>query len=155
MIKKITLFILIFVSYLSLAQTKEITLTLKDKSTGNVIEGVMVTILRTSENFQSNSEGMVKFKLPKPSKISISSNEYKSVNLNSVTFKTNEIVIDLEQISQDIEDVVITNRQSFSILKTLIDKSMKKLTAPINLKIYSREFFKYNNEYTSYSDGLV
>ncbi len=155
MIKKITLFILIFVSYLSLAQTKEITLTLKDKSTGNVVEGVMVTILRTSENFQSNSEGMVKFKLPKPSKISISSNEYKSVNLNSVTFKTSEIVIDLEQISQDIEDVVITNRQSFSILKTLIDKSMKKLTAPINLKIYSREFFKYNNEYTSYSDGLV
>lgn len=155
MIKKITLFILIFVSYLSLAQTKEITLTLKDKSTGNVIEGVMVTILRTSENFQSNSEGMVKFKLPKPSKISITSNQYKSVNLNSVTFKTNEIVIDLEQISQDIEDVVITNRQSFSILKTLIDKSMKQLTAPINLKIYSREFFKYNKEYTSYSDGLV
>lgn len=32
---------------------------------------------------------------------------------------------------------------------------MKQLTAPINLKIYSREFFKYNNEYTSYSDGLV
>jgi hypothetical protein len=115
----------------------------------------LVNILRTDENFQSNKEGLVKFKLEKPSRISISQAEYKQAVLNSITFKTTEIIVELESISQDIEDIVITNRQAFSILKTLINKSMKQLTAPINLKIYSREFFKYNNEYTSYSDGLV
>jgi hypothetical protein len=97
----------------------------------------------------------VKFNLNKPSRINIKHNEYKEISISSVTIKELETVIFLENISQDIEDVVITNRQSFNILKTLINKSMKQLTAPINLKIYSREFFKYNNEYTSYSDGLV
>lgn len=130
-------------------------LVFKDKTSGALIENVIVAILRTDENFQSNKEGVVKFNLNKPSRINIKHTEYKEISLNSVTIKELETVVFLESISQDIEDVVITNRQSFSILKTLINKSMKQLTAPINLKIYSREFFKYNNEYTSYSDGLV
>ena len=153
--KKAFFFYLILLSTLSFSQTKEITLIFKDKATGSLIENVLVNILRTDENFQSNKEGLVKFKLEKPSRITVSQTEYKQVTLNSITFKTSEITVELESISQDIEDIVITNRQAFSILKTLINKSMKQLTAPINLKIYSREFFKYNNEYTSYSDGLV
>lgn len=140
---------------MSFSQTKEVTLIFKDKSSGSYVENVIVNIIRTDENFQSNKEGLVKFKLDKPSRIIISQTEYKQVALNSITFKSSEITVELESISQDIEDIVITNRQSFSILKTLINKSKKQLTAPINLKIYSREFFKYNNEYTSYSDGLV
>lgn len=153
--KKAFFFCLILLSTLSFSQTKEITLIFKDKATGSLIENVLVNILRTDENFQSNKEGLVKFKLEKPSRITVSQTEYKQVTLNSIAFKTSEITVELESISQDIEDIVITNRQAFSILKTLINKSMKQLTAPINLKIYSREFFKYNNEYTSYSDGLV
>ena len=153
--KKAFFFCLILLSTLSFSQTKEITLIFKDKATGTLIENVLVNILRTDENFQSNKEGLVKFKLEKPSRITVSQTEYKQVTLNSIAFKTSEITVELESISQDIEDIVITNRQAFSILKTLINKSMKQLTAPINLKIYSREFFKYNNEYTSYSDGLV
>jgi hypothetical protein len=146
---------LIFCSVLSFSQTKEVVLVFKDKTSGALIENVIVAILRTDENFQSNKEGVVKFNLNKPSRINIKHNEYKEISISSVTLKELETVIFLENISQDIEDVVITNRQSFNILKTLINKSMKQLTAPINLKIYSREFFKYNNEYTSYSDGLV
>ncbi|WP_396199103.1 hypothetical protein [Flavobacterium sp.] len=146
---------LIFCSVLSFSQTKEVVLVFKDKTSGALIENVVVAILRTDENFQSNKEGVVKFNLNKPSRINIKHTEYKEISLNSVTIKELETVVFLESISQDIEDVVITNRQSFSILKTLINKSMKQLTAPINLKIYSREFFKYNNEYISYSDGLV
>jgi hypothetical protein len=155
MIKKILLFYLIFKSFLSFSQTKEITLLFKDKTSGNLIENVMVSILRTDENLQSNKEGQVKFKLLKPSRIIVTHTDYKQVTLNSVTFKEAVLTIELESFSEEIEDIVITNRQAFSILKTLISKSMKQLTAPINLKIYSREFFKYNNEYTSYSDGLV
>jgi hypothetical protein len=153
--KNLFFFGLILFSVLSFSQTKEMVLVFKDKTSGALIENVIVAILRTDENFQSNKEGVVKFNLNKPSRINIKHTEYKEISLNSVTIKELETVVFLESISQDIEDVVITNRQSFSILKTLINKSMKQLTAPINLKIYSREFFKYNNEYTSYSDGLV
>lgn len=153
--KNLFFFGLILFSLLSFSQTKEVILVFKDKTSGALIENVIVAILRTDENFQSNKEGLVKFSLNKPSRINIKHTEYKELNINSVTLKDAETVIFLDNISQDIEDIVITNRQSFSILKTLIIKSMNKLTAPINLKIYSREFFKYNNEYTSYSDGLV
>lgn len=153
--RKIVFYCLFICSFMSFSQTKEIVLIFKDKATGNFVENILVSILRTDENFQSNKEGSVKFKLTKPSKILISHFEYKQITLNSATLKESEITINLESISQEIEDVVITNRQTFSILKSLINKSMKQLTAPINLKIYTREFFKYNNEYTSYSDGLV
>lgn len=146
---------LILFSFLSFSQAKEVILIFKDKTSGALIENVVVAILRTDENFQSNKEGVVKLNLNKPSRINIKHTEYKELSISSVTLKDAETIIYLESISQDIEDVVITNRQSFNILKTLISKSMKQLTAPINLKIYSREFFKYNNEYTSYSDGLV
>lgn len=153
--KNLFFFGLILFSVLSFSQTKEVILVFKDKTSGALIENVAVAILRTDENFQSNKEGLVKFNLNKPSRINIKHTEYKDLSINSATLKDAETVIFLDNISQDIEDIVITNRQSFSILKTLINKSMNKLTAPINLKIYSREFFKYNNEYTSYSDGLV
>lgn len=153
--KNLFFFGLILFSVLSFSQTKEVVLVFKDKTSGALIENVVVAILRTDENFQSNKEGVVKFNLNKPSRISIKHTEYKELSINSANLKDVETVIFLENISQDIEDVVITNRQSFNILKTLINKSMKQLTAPINLKIYSREFFKYNNEYSSYSDGLV
>jgi hypothetical protein len=153
--KNLFFFGLILFSVLSFSQTKEVVLVFKDKTSGALIENVVVAILRTDENFQSNKEGVVKFNLNKPSRINIKHTEYKELSISSVTIKELETVIFLENISQDIEDIVITNRQSFNILKTLINKSMKQLTAPINLKIYSREFFKYNNEYTSYSDGLV
>ena len=153
--KNLVFFGLILFSFLSFSQTKEVILVFKDKVSGALIENVAVAILRTDENFRSNKEGLVKFNLNKPSRINIKHTEYKELNINSATLKDAETVIFLDNISQDIEDIVITNRQSFSILKTLIIKSMNKLTAPINLKIYSREFFKYNNEYTSYSDGLV
>lgn len=153
--KKLFFFGLILFFVLSFSQTKEMILVFKDKTSGALIENVVVAILRTDENFQSNKEGVVKFNLNKSSRINIKHTEYKEVSISSVTLKELETVIFLENISQDIEDVVITNRQSFNILKTLINKSMKQLTAPINLKIYSREFFKYNNEFTSYSDGLV
>jgi hypothetical protein len=153
--KKMLFFGLILFSFLSFSQAKEVILIFKDKTSGALIENVLVAILRTDENFQSNKEGVVKLNLNKPSRINIKHTEYKELSISSVTLKDAETIIYLESISQDIEDVVITNRQSFNILKTLISKSMKQLTAPINLKIYSREFFKYNNEYTSYSDGLV
>ena len=46
-------------------------LVFKDKTSGALIENVVVAILRTDENFQSNKEGVVKFNLNKPSRISI------------------------------------------------------------------------------------
>lgn len=153
--KKIIFFYIILSSIFSFAQTNEFVLVFKDKSTGQLIENVMVKLARTDENFISNPEGRVKFKLTSPTKIEISHDEYKSLSLTSKKIQPKENIIELQLIAQEIEDVVVTSKKPNLILKNLIAKSMKQLTAPINLKIYTREFFKYNNEYTSYSDGLV
>lgn len=155
--KKIIFFYLILSSILSFSQTNEYVLIFKDKSTGQLIENVMVKLARTDENFISNPEGRVKFKLKvsTATKIEISHDEYKSITITSKKIVPNENIIELDQIAQEIEDVVITTKKPNLILKNLITKSMKQLTAPINLKIYTREFFKYNDMYTSYSDGLV
>lgn len=155
--KKIIFFYIILSSILSFSQTNEYVLIFKDRSTGNLIENVMVKLARTDENFISNPEGRVKFKLKtsNPTKIEISHDEYKSISITSKKIVPNENIIELDLIAQEIEDIVITSKKPNLILKNLITKSMKQLTAPINLKIYTREFFKYNNEYTSYSDGLV
>ena len=96
MMKKILFFYLICLPILSFSQTKEIVLIFKDKATGNLIENVLVNILRTDENFQSNKEGSIKFKLSKPSRILISHFEYKQINLNSATLKEPQIIINLE-----------------------------------------------------------
>lgn len=153
--KKIFFFVIILGTIFSFAQTNEYVLVFKDKSTGQLIQNVMVKLARTNENFISNPEGRVKFKLTSATKIDISHEEYKSISLTSKKIQQSENIIELLPIAQEIEDVVITSKKPNLILKNLITKSMKQLTAPINLKIYTREFFKYNSEYTSYSDGLV
>ena len=153
--KKVFFFYIILGTIFSFAQTNEYVLVFKDKSTGQFIQNVMVKLARTNENFISNPEGRVKFKLTSATKIDISHDEYKSISLTSKKIQPKENIIELQPIAQEIEDVVITSKKPNLILKNLITKSMKQLTAPINLKIYTREFFKYNSEYTSYSDGLV
>ncbi|SEP58143.1 hypothetical protein [Flavobacterium urocaniciphilum] len=153
--KKVFFFYIILGTIFSFAQTNEYVLVFKDKSTGQLIQNVMVKLARTNENFISNPEGRVKFKLTSATKIDISHDEYKSISLTSKKIQPKENIIELQPIAQEIEDVVITSKKPNLILKNLITKSMKQLTAPINLKIYTREFFKYNSEYTSYSDGLV
>jgi len=153
--KKVFFFYIILGTIFSFAQTNEYVLVFKDKSTGQFIQNVMVKLARTNENFISNPEGRVKFKLTSATKIDISHDEYKSISLTSKKIQPKENIIELQPIAQEIEDIVITSKKPNIILKNLITKSMKQLTAPINLKIYTREFFKYNSEYTSYSDGLV
>ena len=81
--KKIIFFYIILGSIFSFAQTNEYVLVFKDKSTGQLIENVMVKLARTDENFISNPEGRVKFKLTSPTKIEISHDDYKLLSLTS------------------------------------------------------------------------
>ena len=96
--KNLFFFGLILFSVLSFSQTKEMVFVFKDKTSGALIENVIVAILRTDENFQSNKEGVVKFNLNKPSRINIKHTEYKEISLNSVTIKELETVVFLESI---------------------------------------------------------
>ncbi|MEW5675235.1 carboxypeptidase-like regulatory domain-containing protein [Flavobacterium enshiense] len=150
------LFILILFSFGSVfSQNVEITVFLKDYETGTPIEGASITVLSTNQGLVSNEEGVFKLVLEKPSKIEISHTSYKTLTVNSASLKLKENIIFLESSNKTLEEIIITKNHPQEILKKLVRNSTEKLSVPINLKIYIREFFKNNDKYTSFNDGLL
>lgn len=136
-------------------EKKDFVFIIKDKDTDKVISNATVSINKYNQDYFSNEEGVVKFELAKPSKITISHADYRSLILQSIQIKDNPFVVYLQPFSQEIEELIITNKHPQTILKKLIEVSEENLTLPVRLKIYSREFYKSNGNFTSYNDGLV
>lgn len=142
-------------SFCTKRRKKDFIFIIKDKDTDKVISNATVSINKYNQDYFSNEEGVVKFELAKPSKITISHADYRSLILQSIQIKDNPFVVYLQPFSQEIEELIITNKHPQTILKKLIEVSEENLTLPVRLKIYSREFYKSNGNFTSYNDGLV
>lgn len=136
-------------------EKKDFIFIIKDKDTDKVISNTSVSVNKYNQDYFSNEEGIVKFELAKPSKITITHPDYKVLILQSIQIKENPMVVYLQPFSQEIEELIITNKHPQTILKKLIEVSEENLTLPVRLKIYSREFYKSNGNFTSYNDGLV
>lgn len=153
------LFYLLFFTFSFLfaqkGEKKDFVLIIKDKDTDKVISNASVSINKYNQDYFSNEEGIVKFELAKPSKITITHPDYKVLILQSIQIKENPMVVYLQPFSQEIEELIITNKHPQTILKKLVEVSEENLTLPVRLKIYSREFYKSNGNFTSYNDGLV
>lgn len=153
------LFYLLFFTFSFLfaqkGEKKDFVLIIKDKDTDKVISNASVSINKYNQDYFSNEEGIVKFELAKPSKITITHPDYKVLILQSMQIKENPMVVYLQPFSQEIEELIITNKHPQTILKKLVEVSEENLTLPVRLKIYSREFYKSNGNFTSYNDGLV
>ena len=54
-----------------------------------------------------------------------------------------------------MDEIIVTKQHPQKILKNIVTNSVKKLTVPARLKVYSREFFKMDGNYTYYNDGLM
>lgn len=137
------------------AQNKEIVVILKDYETNLPVSDATITVLSTKQGLVSNEEGVFKLSLEKPSKIEISHTTYKTLTINSSSLKLKENIIYLESNNKTLEEIIVTKKHPQEILKNLVENSSKKLTLPMNLKIYVREFFKSNDKYTSFNDGLL
>ena len=148
------LFFLILVSNCH-SQTSEISIALKDAETNLPIEDATVLVLKTKQNLLSNSEGVVSFNLNGISNIKISHTSYQSVSIRSNTLKDKINTIFLKSNVNNLDEIIITKQHPQKILKSIVENSIKKLTIPARLKIYSREFFKLNGNYSYYNDGLM
>jgi hypothetical protein len=148
------LFFLILVSNCH-SQTSEISIALKDAETNLPIEDATVLVLKTKQNLLSNSEGVVSFNLNGISTIKISHTSYQSVSIRSNTLKDKINTIFLKSNVNNLDEIIITKQHPQKILKSIVENSIKKLTIPARLKIYSREFFKLNGNYSYYNDGLM
>lgn len=147
--------LLFFISFNVFSQNVEITVALKDYETNLPIEDASVTVLNTKQGLVSNKDGIFKILLEKPSKIQISHASYKTITVNSASLKLKENIIYMDRNNKTLEEVIITTKHPQEILKKLVQNSSDKLTIPVNLKIYVREFFKRNDQYTSFNDGLL
>lgn len=152
--KKVFFFFFLFFSTLCFSQN-EITIFLKDEETNLPIEDALVTILRTNQAIISNSEGELKLKLTRPSLLEISHTSYQKVQIKSSTLKTGINEFFLKKNTLDLQEVILTNKNPQDILKEVVKNSQKKLTIPANLRVFTREFFKKDGNYSFYNDGLL
>lgn len=153
--KKISLLFFLFFSLISFSQT-EITVLIKDADTDLPIQDVLITVLRTNQGIVSNAEGIFKLNLTRPSLLEIAHTSYKKIEIKSNTLnKIGVNIILLEKNTEQLREVILTDRHPQDILKDLVKNSQKRITVPANLRVYCREFFKRDDQYSFYNDGLL
>ena len=151
---KLLLFFAFFSGFAN-AQILSKSIILKDADTNLPVFEATVQIMRTKQILLSNTDGLVTFTLKSASNIQITSASYVSVTIKSATLKDLVTTIYLKSSVNELEEFVFSKQHPQKILKNLVDNSKNKLTTPARLKVYSREFFKQNDAYSYYNDGLM
>ena len=80
---------------------------------------------------------------------------YKDINIRSVSLKNSDNVVYLKSNVSNLDEIVISKKRPEKTFQKIIENSKDKLTIPVRLQIYEREFFKLNGVYTYYNDGLL
>lgn len=137
------------------SQNSEKLIVVKDVDTNLPIEDAAVFIAKTKQTLLSNSEGKITFILKGSSNISIAHSSYGSVVLRSTALVKTDNVVYLKSKMSDLDEIIVSKQHPQAILKSLIENSIKKLTVPARLKVYAREFYKLDGNYTNYNDGLI
>ena len=153
--KRVLIFLFVVIASTCFAQNTEISIVLKDADNNLPIEDATVFVVKTKQNLLSNSEGKVTFMLNGITTIQISHTSYKSVTLRTTTLKDKISIIYLKSTVSNLDEIIITKQHPQKILKNIVENSIKKLTVPARLKVYTREFFKLNGVYSYYNDGLI
>jgi hypothetical protein len=155
MMKQLYLLFLLTFSVSICAQSVEKTLILKDVATNLPLEDVTVFIIKTKQTLLSNAEGKVTFVLNGSSNIQVTHSSYLKVTVRSSALQKTDNIIYLKSNINDLDEIIVTKQHPQKILKSIVANSVKKLTVPARLKVYSREFFKMDGNYTYYNDGLM
>ena len=148
------LFFLLYSIVIS-SQNEEKTIVLKDIHTEKPIEDATIFISKSKQTLLSNVEGTASFILNGISNIQITHSSYNTIKLRSNILKDKINVVYLKNNITGLDEIIITKQHPQKILKAIVDNSKKKLTIPARLKVYSREFFKFNGTNSYYNDGLL
>jgi hypothetical protein len=153
--KKVLFLFLLLYSIVVSSQNEEKTIVVKDIDTEQPIEDATIFISKTKQTLLSNVEGTASFILNGISNIQITHSSYNTIKLRSNILKDKINVVYLKNNITGLDEIIITKQHPQKILKTIVDNSIKKLTIPARLKVYSREFFKLNGTNSYYNDGLL
>jgi hypothetical protein len=153
--KKVLFLFLLLYSIVVSSQNEEKTIVVKDIDTEKPIEDATIFISKTKQTLLSNAEGTASFILNGISNIQITHSSYTTIKLRSNILKDKINVVYLKNNITGLDEIIITKQHPQKILKAIVDNSIKKLTIPARLKVYSREFFKLNGTNSYYNDGLL
>ncbi|MGL2967180.1 hypothetical protein [Flavobacterium sp. XGLA_31] len=153
--KQSLVILLLFFTFTVLSQNSEKAIKLIDAETNLPVADATVFVSKTKQTLLSNEEGAVTFVLNGVSNLQITHSSYVAVTIRSTTLKERVNVIYLKSSVTDLDEIIVTKQHPQKILKDLVENSTKRLTVPARLKVYSREFFKKNGDYSYYNDGLM
>ncbi len=145
-------FILCFTLF---SQTNEKRVVLLDFDTNQPISEAVVLVLKTKQVLLTNEEGAVAFEIKGGSNLKVTHSSYLPIMIKWASLNQMENIFYMKSKLTALDDIVITSRNPHEIIKDLVDNSIKTLSVPARLKVYSREFFKLNGDYTYFNDGLI
>lgn len=153
--RTVLLILSLFLSTIAFCQEKGQTIIIMDEVTNLPIEDVTVYIVKTKQSNLTNAEGKVSFVINGISNLKISHPSYLGITVRSSTLTMNPALLYLKTDTKVLEEIVVTKQHPQKVLKSIVENSIKILTAPARLKVYTREFFKLNGTYSYYNDGLL
>ena len=136
-------------------QNKDYTVLIRDIETSLPIENATLVVSKTKQILLSNSEGKVTFTVNGSTSLQVSEMMYETEMVRWSDLVKNEFIIYLKSKNNQLDEIVLSNEIPQKTLKKIITNSIKKFTIPSRLKVYVREFFKLNDVYACYNDGLV
>ena len=145
-------FILCFTLF---SQTNEKRVVLLDFDTNQPISEAVVLVLKTKQVLLTNEEGAVAFEIKGGSNLKVTHSSDLLIMIKWASLNQMENIFYMKSKLTALDDIVITSRNPHEIIKDLVDNSIKTLSVPARLKVYSREFFKLNGDYTYFNDGLI
>lgn len=153
--RKLYSFILFFLSVISFAQSLVVNGTIKDATTMLPIESVSISTQNSNLGTISNAEG--KFRLVFSDDLSAIQFSHLNYQVYAYALKTGETEVEifLEPKSFQLNEILVRSKPTKELLSDAVAASKKKLEKSIVLNTYYREFVKVNQEYTSFSDGLL
>jgi hypothetical protein len=137
------------------SQTNEKRVILLDFDTNQPITEAVVLVLKTKQVLLTNEEGAVAFEIKGGSNLKVTHSSYLPITIKWASLNQMENIFYMKSKLTALDDIVITSRNPHEIIKDLVDNSIKTLSVPARLKVYSREFFKLNGDYTYFNDGLI
>ena len=153
--KNFLIYIFLFVNCSIFSQNIEYSVIVKDIETGLPIEEVTITSLKNKQGFLTNKDGEAVISLKSVSDLQFEHSLYKTYIEKYTALDKKINIVYLESSAKRLEEIILTSQHPQDILKELIENSRSKITVPINLKVYLREFYKKNDQIVFFNDGLI
>nr|WP_317632583.1 hypothetical protein [uncultured Flavobacterium sp.] len=153
--KHIITFALFLVSFISWSQNIELTILIKDNQTKAPIQDVSLLAMEIKKSGLTNKDGVFKISVKQHVTLEITHTNYQTIYLNTNLLTEKLNVIYLAPAEKMLDEIVITKQPPKDVLAEVIENSINSLTNPISLKIYVLEFYKKNDVYSSFNDGIL